>query len=91
MRPQYQNANDYATQWQKTVEKTTQEGNKAVDKYQTNTQKTFEKAGENITTYGNKAVEKMNDIAAQSQTTKDNVTTMAGQMQIDMGQVMTTA
>ena len=33
----------------------------------------------------------MSNIAGQSQVTKDNVTTMAGQMQIDMGQVMTTA
>ncbi len=33
----------------------------------------------------------MDEIAGQSQTTKDKVTEMSGQMQIDMGQVMSVA
>ena len=59
------------------MQQTHNQADQAAQAYQQNIQKTYEAAGENITEYGQKSVEKMQDIANQSQETKNEVSDMA--------------
>jgi hypothetical protein len=71
--------------------KTHAAGTKAAQTYQTNVQVTYEKAGEDITKYGETSVKKMEEIADQSDETAQHVDDMAIEMQYDMSDIMRVA
>ena len=75
----------------RTRKQSCQAANQAVSNYQINTQTTYEKAGENINTYGTKVNQKFDEMANKSSTTADAVVDMSSDMVTAMGGIQSAA
>ena len=73
------------------MEESCQAANQAVSNYQINTQTTYEKAGENIDTYGTKVNQKFDEMANKSATTANTVEDMGQDMVNTMGGIQSAA
>lgn len=76
----YNTAGELANQWRALMEKSCQDSTQAVSNYQINTETTYNKAGENIETYGQKVNQKFDEMANKSVNTADAVEDMANDM-----------
>lgn len=73
------------------MEESCRAANQAVNSYQINTQTTYEKAGENIDTYGTKVNQKFDEMANNSSITANTVENMGQDMVNTMGGIQTAA
>ena len=76
----YNTAGELANQWRALMEKSCQDSTQAVNNYQINTETTYNKAGENIETYGQKVNQKFDEMANKSVNTADAVEDMSNDM-----------
>ena len=76
----YNTAGELANQWRALMEKSCQDSTQAVSNYQINTETTYNKAGENIETYGQKVNQKFDEMANKSVNTADAVEDMSNDM-----------
>ena len=87
----YNKAGDLANVWKGLMEESCRTANQAVNSYQINTQTTYEKAGENIDTYGTKVNQKFDEMANNSSITANTVENMGQDMVNTMGGIQTAA
>ena len=87
----YTTAGALATQWQHLMEESCQAATTAVNTYQSNTETTYNKAGENIETYGLKVNTKFDEMANKSADTADAVEDMGQDMVNTMAAIQSEA